>query len=346
MGLFSAASSTTSATSASPGGWPPISPAAASRCGCAIDDARALAWMAPDGCRRRRGASPGDAATAVASDVLVETFGCGWPDRVSTALATGARAAGLRSTSSTSAPSRSSTRSHGLPSPRFTAEGEPLPTWFFYPGFGEGTGGLLREPTLLERRQAFGDGRGWLARPRHRPRERRALRQPVLLSGCAGRCLARCLVGRADPASPDAGRGDATSALAALGPGWPPRPAARRRAAAAVAGRLRPPAVGLRPRTSCAARTRCVRAIWAGRPFVWQAYVQQDGAHRGEARGLPRPVPCRRAARRWRAACAGCSPPGTAWRAPRRARPRRDRFRRLGSRTAGAGATASRRSPT
>ena len=25
-----------------------------------------------------------------------------------------------------------------------------------------------------------------------------------------------------------------------------------------------------------------VRAIWAGAPFVWQAYVQQDGAHRAK----------------------------------------------------------------
>ncbi len=25
-----------------------------------------------------------------------------------------------------------------------------------------------------------------------------------------------------------------------------------------------------------------VRALWAGAPFVWQAYVQQDGAHRAK----------------------------------------------------------------
>ncbi len=37
-----------------------------------------------------------------------------------------------------------------------------------------------------------------------------------------------------------------------------------------------------------------VRALWAGAPFVWQIYAQDDGAHAVKLQRLPRPVPARR----------------------------------------------------
>src|SRR5580765_3671872 len=127
----------------------------------AIDDARALVWMAPDGAAGVEVVA-WDTATVVASDVLVETFGCGWPERISAELASGAARPVCINVEHLSAEPFVA-RSHGLPSPRFTAKGESLPSWFFYPGFGETTGGLLREPKLLECWQAFGDRRAWLA---------------------------------------------------------------------------------------------------------------------------------------------------------------------------------------
>src|SRR5881394_1918526 len=52
----------------------------------AIDDARALAWMAPGGAAGVE-VVPWETAGLDASDVLVETFGCGWPEPIAAALA-------------------------------------------------------------------------------------------------------------------------------------------------------------------------------------------------------------------------------------------------------------------
>ena len=133
---------------------------------------------------------------------------------------------------------------------------------------------------LLERRQAFGDGRGWLA---GLGIERRADERCVSLfcyAGRAGRGAARRLVDRADAAAPDPGRGHRAGA-GRLGP-------------AARLGRLRAVALPPLPQAdfdrllwSCdlnfvRGEDSLVRAIWAGVPFVWQAYPQHDGAHRAK----------------------------------------------------------------
>src|SRR5205085_11787329 len=171
-------------------------------------------------------------------------------------------------------------RSHGSPSPRFTAAGEPLPSWFFYPGFEATTGGLLREPALLEQRRAFGDGRAWLARLGI---ERHAGERCVSLFCYADAPVDALLDALA-----------AAPTLLLLTPG-----AAAERAAAALGadgrrGALR--AVAVPPLTqpdfdrllwSCdlnlvRGEDSLVRALWAGAPFVWQAYVQKDGAHRAK----------------------------------------------------------------
>ena len=244
----------------------------------AIDDARALAWMAPQVAAGVR-VVDWDAASAVASDVLVETFGCGWPERVSAELSTAAARPVCVNVEHLSAESFVA-RSHGLPSPRFTAEGESLPNWFFYPGFGAGTGGLLREPTLLERRQAFGDGRDWLAD-----------------LGIEREDGERCVSLFCYPEAPVDALLDALSTaptLVLLTPGAATDQALARLGPGGRRGRLR--AVSL-PSLSQADFDRLlwscdldfvrgedslVRAIWAGTPFVWQAYVQQDGAHRAK----------------------------------------------------------------
>ena len=50
-------------------------------------------------------------------------------------------------------------------------------------------------------------------------------------------------------------------------------------AAALTQRRLRPPALVVRPQFRARRGLVRARAIWAGAPFVWQLYVQDDGAH-------------------------------------------------------------------
>jgi uncharacterized repeat protein (TIGR03837 family) len=133
-----------------------------------VDDATALAWMAPNGCAgvevmawtesfTSHGATPGD--------VLVEAFGCNIAPEFIAAYANSARATGSNHSwinlEYLSAEPYAQ-RSHGLPSPVMSGPGAGLIKHFFYPGFTAHTGGLLRERDLLQRQAAF-DRKRWLA---------------------------------------------------------------------------------------------------------------------------------------------------------------------------------------
>ncbi len=163
---------------------------------------------------------------------------------------------------------------HGLPSPQ--ANG--VPKFFFFPGFTPATGGLLREPDLLARRDT--------ARAQDSGQRLRAL------TGL--------------PAAPPA---DALCVLLFCYPGCPAgRPAggAGRPGPARLAARARRPRP--RPRSATRARLRVVpipfvpqarfdellwccdlnfvrgedslvRALWAGAPLVWHIYRQDEDAH-------------------------------------------------------------------
>ena len=248
----------------------------------AIDDARALAWMAPGGAAGIEVVAWNE-ATVVGSDALVETFGCGWPEQVAAEVTAGAARPVCVNVEHLSAEAFV-VHSHGLPSPRFAADGAPIPTWFFYPGFGPGTGGLLREPGVLERRLAFGDGRAWLA---GRGIER--------LGG--ERCVGLfCYPEAPVEALLDALSGSPTLLLLAAGTATERVLAVLGRAGRR--GSLR--AVAMPPLTqadfdrllwSCdlnfvRGEDSLVRALWAGSPWVWQAYRQQDGAHEAKVRAL------------------------------------------------------------
>ncbi len=241
----------------------------------AVDGARALAWMAPRGAI---GVEVVDwhAPVDANSDALVETFGCGWPEAVAAQLSAGEQRPVCINVEHLSAESFVE-RSHGLPSPRFTASGDPLPTWYFYPGFTAATGGLLREPGLLAQRLAFGDGHDWLAArgiDRHENERRVSL---FCYPDAPADALFNALA--AVPTLLLLTPGAATvQARSLLGPGL-------------QRGRLR--AVSLPPLSqpdfdrllwSCElnfvrGEDSLVRALWAGAPFVWQAYVQDDQAH-------------------------------------------------------------------
>ena len=237
----------------------------------AIDDASALAWMAPDGARGVEVVGWGDGPSP-APDVVAELFGAGRP---ASSWPTGARAPVFINLEHLSAESYVE-RSHALPSPVARPGERPSTTWFFYPGLTDATGGLLREPGLLAQRDAFGAG-DWLASigVDARPGEQR-----VSLFSYENDAVAELLDALADAPT-----------LLLLAPGAPAEQVAAILGPSLGRGALR--AVRLPPLAqadfdrllwSCQlnfvrGEDSFVRAFWAGAPFVWQLYVQDDGAH-------------------------------------------------------------------
>ncbi|HEY0200587.1 MAG TPA: elongation factor P maturation arginine rhamnosyltransferase EarP, partial [Burkholderiaceae bacterium] len=132
------------------------------------DDARALAWMAPQGCPGVQVLPwPTDAPADGPGDVVVEAFGCTIAPDFIAAIARVSCAGGQKplwiNLEYLSAENYVE-RCHGLPSPvPYSVPGglgDGLTKYFFYPGFTPATGGLLREPGLVARQAAF-DRAAW-----------------------------------------------------------------------------------------------------------------------------------------------------------------------------------------
>lgn len=87
------------------------------------------------------------------AEVVIEAFGCGLPEDY-------VRAVAVRTPSPLwvvleyLSAERWVPEHHGLPSPHPRWS---IPRYFFFPGFVDGTGGVLREANLLARRDAFGE---------------------------------------------------------------------------------------------------------------------------------------------------------------------------------------------
>ena len=147
-----------------------------------VDDARALAWMAPGA---TAGAVPGvqvlpwtqpiDPALLASlprADVWVEAFGCQIATEFIAIDADSALARGNFDQKSSVPPVWLNLeylsaepyveRMHGLPSPVLHGPAAGRTKWFFYPGFTPATGGLLREADLPARQAAF-DRAAWLS---------------------------------------------------------------------------------------------------------------------------------------------------------------------------------------
>ena len=256
-----------------------------------VDEASALRWMAPQGCpgvevRAWRQPLPMDGMAA--GQVLVEAFGCEVPPEFMAVFAHQAQAGGERTAwinlEYLSAQSYVE-RSHGLPSPVMSGAGQGLIKHFFYPGFTPRTGGLLREPDLLVRQAGF-DRSDWLRRHgiEYLPEERlislfcyepRAL--PDLLEQLAAQSTPSRLLVTAGRAS--AATQSALAQIARVRPTWNAH------------GTLSVSYLPLLTQIdfdhllwSCdlnfvRGEDSLVRALWAGRPLVWQIYPQGDDAH-------------------------------------------------------------------
>ena len=240
-----------------------------------IDDASALSWMAPGGTPRVRVLPwqvAADPATAMpVGEVVVEAFGCDPPPAFVAQMAARPRPPWWINLEYLSAETYVE-RCHGLPSPQASG----LVKRFFYPGFTRATGGLLREPDLQQRQATF-DAATWLQSLglARRSGERvvslfcydtadvpslRALleRQPTLLLVCAGPAVEKLRTCLGNSLQRGGLRAITLPLLSQIDYDhllW-----------------------------SCdlnfvRGEDSFVRAQWAGRPFVWQAYPQDDGAH-------------------------------------------------------------------
>lgn len=255
-----------------------------------VDDAAALAWMAPigaPGVEVRTWTTPMDMTGIIPGDAMVEAFGCEIAPEFIAIYAAYIRARGLKSiwiNLEYLSAEDFSARCHGLLSPVMFGPGKGLTKHFFYPGFTQGTGGLLREPDLLQRQAQF-DHKTWLAGLGVHWRGERLVSlfcyEPAglgdLLDTLANDAQATCLLvtpGRASAAV----RATILSKIS-LKPLWNKR---------------KQLSISYLPKLThtdfdhllwacdlnfVRGEDSLVRALWAGKPLVWQIYPQDDGVH-------------------------------------------------------------------
>ena len=274
-----------------------------------VDDASALTWMAADGCTGVEvlaWTQPLNLATLETgpTDVLIEAFGCNPAPEF---IATCNRFHWAEASNDNINPvwinleyltaEAQAERNHALPSPVYSGAGAGWTKWFFYPGFSLGTGGLLREPDLANRQAAFdrkswldGQGLDWHGEGLvslfcYEPPALNALieqlgrdglhGQPVRLLVAAGRAeravkavLDRQIFRNINKNDPEPYEyGDSLLSISYL---------------------------PLLSQTdfdhllwACdlnfvRGEDSLVRALWAGKPFVWQIYPQEDAAHQAK----------------------------------------------------------------
>ncbi|MCB1996748.1 MAG: elongation factor P maturation arginine rhamnosyltransferase EarP [Burkholderiaceae bacterium] len=212
-----------------------------------VDDASALRWMAPQGAQ---GVQVGafDAAGEPGA-VVVEAFGCDPPAAFVARMAARADRPPVWVNLEYLSAEAWVERAHGLPSPQ--ANG--LHKWFFFPGFTAATGGLLREPGLLQARERFERPDG----------PRRAVvfsyDTPALAS------LAEAFDG---------------DLWLCPGPAQVLAPSARVRHLPTTDQPGFDRWLWSADVNIVRGEDSLVRALWAGTPFIWHIYPQHDGVHR------------------------------------------------------------------
>jgi uncharacterized repeat protein (TIGR03837 family) len=215
-------------------------------------------------------------------DVVVEAFGCELPNAIQALMVQGTPPVWIN-LEYLSAEGYVA-RSHGLPSPVMSGPARGATKWFFFPGFTPETGGLLREPDLAARQAAF-DRQAWLqGLPLDKPiaQNERLISlfcyEPPALPG-----LLKQLRQADEP----------TRLLVATG-----RPHAAVTAATEALGMASEGQAQLHisplPYVSqtefdhllwacnlniVRGEDSLVRALWAGQPFAWHIYPQDDLAH-------------------------------------------------------------------
>lgn len=250
------------------------------------DDLSALPWMAPSGCAGVT-ALPWphntSGADAEPDDVVVEAFGCELPAGFTKRMARLPRPPVWLNLEYLTAEAYAA-RNHRLPSPVLHGPGAGLTKRFFYPGFTAGTGGLLREPELLARQAEF-DRTAWLQGQNIGWHGERLVSLFCYEPDALGAWLdwlakdttpTRLLVAFGRPQQ---------AVLAWINDKNSPEPLRN------LIGSLSISYLPALPQTefdhllwACdlnfvRGEDSLVRALWAGKPFVWQIYPQHDNAH-------------------------------------------------------------------
>jgi uncharacterized repeat protein (TIGR03837 family) len=277
-----------------------------------VDDASALNWMAPLGAPGVKVLPWGQATDAGAlaallqanpGEVLVEAFGCEIPPEFLSAWL----AAPLPGHTSPVAgrcwlnleylsAEAYVARSHALPSPVQHGPAAGFSKWFFFPGFTPQTGGLLREAGLIERMTSFeskeaenwlqGLGLQGLGLQGAAPASDSPLRvsmlcyEPPALAKLLRQWSARGLAGRPVELLVTPGRSAQAVKAAMAQANCPPGSAGLRLTCLPwLSQQDYDKLLWACDMNFVRGEDSVLRALWTGKPFVWQIYPQQDGAH-------------------------------------------------------------------
>ena len=231
-----------------------------------------------------------DAPAGEVADVVVETFGCDPPEAYVQAMARRAAKPRWINLEYLSAEDWIE-GSHALPSPNPRL---PLTKHFFFPGFTPRTGGLLRERSLLARRDEFQSDPGaqaafWTSLTGRAPPEGALKVSLFAYAGAPFEGLARACLRYPGAVWLVVPEGVAVPAMGPLSD-----PTLDRRANQHKGGGRRAVELVRVPFVSqdrydellwacdvnfVRGEDSFVRAQWAGRPFVWHIYPTDDGAH-------------------------------------------------------------------
>jgi uncharacterized repeat protein (TIGR03837 family) len=261
-----------------------------------VDDLTSLTKLCPEvddtlAIQHRRGVEvrlwPKDFPEILPADVVIETFACVLPDSYIAAMAAQAHKPIWINLEYLSAEDWVD-GCHKLPSPHPLL---PLTKYFFFPGFTHDTGGLLLERDLLERRDAF----------QNDAMQQQAFWQSISLKMPTAETLTISLFGYENAALPSLFEAWVTSAqpvlclvpedriLPQVGQYFDdPEPQV---GSDYVRGNLHVRVLSFVEQErydlllwACdinfvRGEDSCVRALWAGRPWVWQIYPQYDAVH-------------------------------------------------------------------
>lgn len=255
-----------------------------------VDDASALVWMAPTGEPRvevRPWTTPIDMTGITPGDAMIEAFGCEIDPGFIATYAYYIKDRGKKSiwiNLEYLSAEDFSARCHGLPSPVMFGPGKGLSKHFFYPGFTKATGGLLREPDLLQRQVSFDRG-AWLTRLGVNWHNKRLVSlfcyEPAglgdLLDTLANDATPTCLL-------LTEGRAGATVRAEILKMNnidrlWNRRETLSIHYLPALTQVDFDHLLWACDLNFVRGEDSLVRALWAGKPFIWQIYPQDDGAH-------------------------------------------------------------------
>ena len=281
-----------------------------------VDDASALAWMAPTSqhepgieIRPWVDASQASILQALpAADVWVEAFGCTLPEAfvahfVARIVATRRPQPHWINLEYLSAENWVP-RMHNMPSPVMSGPAKGWTKTFFYPGFTPDTGGLLRETDLLERQQNFVRA-AW--RQQHAPHLAPGgllislfCYEPVALPQLLAQGVGTPHHLLVTPGRPLAAVQQALTHMP-LHPSWSALPYTDHNGFDDMLW-----ACDL---NFVRGEDSLVRALWAGQPFIWHIYPQDDNAHHVKLEAfldwMQAPESLRRAHRLWNGMEAG-----------------------------------------